>query len=242
MHHEVIAPEAGTVHEVLAVMGAAVLAGDRLIVLDESVLDESDRSAADDAGDASDARTEDAVGAHVTPDRARRPGRRRRAPRARPRREPADGGGAAPATGAPHGPRESGRPRRRRIVRGVRPARDRRATPSPIARRPDREHPGRWPRRWRRHGQRGPVRGRAVRRDGAHRACEHRSGGDVVRLHRARRHPGHPEPPEEGPSVRGRRTAAPPDRVPHRGWRWTAGRHRRHRRQRTGLSRVPLVR
>ncbi len=44
----------------------------------------------------------------------------------------------------------------------------------------------------------------------------------VVRLHRARRHAGHAEPPQEGPPVRARRAAAAPDRVLHRGRRRTA--------------------
>ncbi len=63
MHHEVVAPSAGTVHEVLATMGAAVLAGDRLIVLDESV-----RPVADGAGNGEGgAVTHEAAGDHVTP-------------------------------------------------------------------------------------------------------------------------------------------------------------------------------
>ncbi len=37
MHHEVVAPAAGTVQEVLASVGAAVVVGDRLVMLDESV-------------------------------------------------------------------------------------------------------------------------------------------------------------------------------------------------------------
>ena len=52
MHHEVVAPAAGTVHEVLATMGAAVLAGDRLIVLDESVRPVADGAGDGDGGDA----------------------------------------------------------------------------------------------------------------------------------------------------------------------------------------------
>jgi acetyl-CoA carboxylase carboxyltransferase component len=60
MHHEVVAPEAGTVHEVFAIMGAAVLAGDRLIVLDESV------RAVADGDDSSGAQTDDVVGGQVS--------------------------------------------------------------------------------------------------------------------------------------------------------------------------------
>ena len=37
MHHEVVAPQAGTVDEVLAAVGSAVVVGERLIILDESV-------------------------------------------------------------------------------------------------------------------------------------------------------------------------------------------------------------
>ncbi len=37
MHHEVTAPASGIVHEVLISVGAAVVAGDRLVLLDESV-------------------------------------------------------------------------------------------------------------------------------------------------------------------------------------------------------------
>ena len=80
------------------------------------------------------------------------------------------------------------------------------------ARRPDRQHPGRRPRRRRGHGGRPP------------------DGGAVLRLHGPGRHPGAPEPPQEGPPVRGGRAPAPARGVLHRGRRRAAGRHRRHRR------------
>ncbi len=64
----------------------------------------------------------------------------------------------------------------------------------------------------------------------------------LLRLHRARRDAGDAEPSQEGPPVRGRRAAADPDRVLHRGRGRPPGRHRRHRRERARLSRVPMVR
>ena len=53
--------------------------------------------------------------------------------------------------------------------------------------------------------------------------------GDVLRLHRAGRHPGPAEPPQEGPPLRGGRAPAAAGGVLHRGRRRPAGRHRRHR-------------
>ncbi len=76
-------------------------------------------------------------------------------------------------------------------------------------RRPHRPHPGRRPGRRGRHGGR-PA-----------------DGGPDLRLHGARRHPGLPEPPQEGPPVRARRASAPPGGVLHRGRRRAARRHRR---------------
>jgi biotin carboxyl carrier protein len=67
-------------------------------------------------------------------------------------------------------------------------------------------------------------------------------GRDVVRLHGARRHPGHAEPPQEGPPVRGRRADAAAGGVLHRG-RWRAARrHRPDRRQRPRLPGVHVLR
>ena len=55
--------------------------------------------------------------------------------------------------------------------------------------------------------------------------------GAVLRLHRARRHPGPAEPPQEGPHVRARRAVAPAARALRRGRRRPARRHRRRRRR-----------
>ena len=82
-------------------------------------------------------------------------------------------------------------------------ARDRRAAPPPLARGPDREDAGR--RAGRRH------RPRQRRRCSATRAS--RCVVLVLRLHRARRHAGRAEPPQEGPHVRARRAAAPAGRA-----------------------------
>ena len=53
-----------------------------------------------------------------------------------------------------------------------------------------------------------------------------RRRGAVLRLHRARRHPGRLRAPEEGPAVRAHRTDAAADRVLRRGRRRAARRHR----------------
>src|SRR6478735_10126170 len=216
MHHEVVAPQAGTVDEVLAAVGSAVVVGERLIILDESV--RADGEVPGDAPGAAVGPSDGAAGEHVAV---------------------AERADLAAVVERHERGLDAHRPAavERRRQRGRRTTRDRRATPAAFTRRSDREHARRWPRRWCRHGERGTVRGRTVRRTGAH-----RGGGDVVRLHGARRHPGHTEPPQEGPAVRTRRTVAAADRVPHRGRRWSTRRHRRHRRQRPRLPRVPLVR
>ena len=209
MHHDVAASERGRVGRgARRRSGTAVMPGDRLVVL-EPVVDTAARADAAgrrrrrtppkpvSAADLAESIERHAVGLdEARPDAVAR----RRA------RRPA------------HGTGERRRPRRRRLVRRVRPARHRRPAPPPRARRPDRQHAGRRPRRRHRHGQRRAVRARA--------AALHRH---VVRLHRARRHAGHAEPPQEGPPVRARRAAAPADRVLHRGRRRPPRRHRRHR-------------
>ena len=66
--------------------------------------------------------------------------------------------------------------------------------------------------------------------------------GGVVRLHRARRHPGNAQPPQEGPPVRAGRRAAPAGRAVHRRrWR-TAGRLGGTGPDRAGLPGVPAHR
>ena len=97
---------------------------------------------------------------------------------------PSRRGRAAARDRAAHRARERRRSRRRRQLRRVRAAGRRRATPAPLARGADRAHAGRRPGRRDRHRRR---------------AADDR---DVVRLHRARRHPGPVEPREEGPAVR----------------------------------------
>ena len=64
----------------------------------------------------------------------------------------------------------------------------------------------------------------------------------VLRLHRARRHAGDAQPPEEGPAVRDRRAPAPAGRAVRRGRRRPARRRRLADRRRARLSRVPSVR
>ena len=54
--------------------------------------------------------------------------------------------------------------------------------------------------------------------------------GALLRLHRARRHPGRDRPPQEGPPVRADRAHAPADRAVRRGRRRAARRHRLRRR------------
>ena len=134
------------------------------------------------------------------------------APRDRARRRAARRRRAAPQDRPAHRARERRRPLRSGHLRRVRPARDRGAAPAPHARRPDRAHARRRPGRRHRHRER--------RRCSASRAA--RCIADVVRLHRARRHAGRAEPPQEGPHVRARREAAAAGRVLHRGRRRAA--------------------
>ena len=130
--------------------------------------------------------------------------------------------GATTRAGAPRGERRGSR--RRRIVRRVRTTGRGRAAPSPLARGAHRTHAGRRRRRRRGHGERRPGR------------------GDVVRLHRARRHARAPRPREEGPAVRDRRAPAAAGRLLHRRRRRAPGRHRRDRHLRPRLPRVQLLR
>ena len=101
-----------------------------------------------------------------------------------------------------------------RLVRRVRPLRDRRPARPPRARRPDRAHAGRRPR-----GRHGARQRRAVRR-------ARRLRGALLRLHGAGRHAGRARAPQEGPAVRADRAHAPADRVLRRGRRRAPGRHR----------------
>ena len=102
-------------------------------------------------------------------------------------------------------------------LRRVRPARDRRPAPPPHRRGPDRAHAR--PTAW------SPASAASTA------SCSATTGaalrGDVLRLHRARRHAGHAEPPQEGPHVRARRAAAAAGRAVRRGRRRPARRHRR---------------
>ena len=66
--------------------------------------------------------------------------------------------------------------------------------------------------------------------------------GARLRLHRARGHAGHPEPPQEGPPVRARGAVAAAGRDLHRGRRRPARRHRRHRRRGPRLHDLPRLR
>ncbi len=63
MHHEVVAPQAGTVDEVLAAVGSAVVVGERLIILDESV--RPDGEVPGDAPGAAVGPSDGAAGEHV---------------------------------------------------------------------------------------------------------------------------------------------------------------------------------
>ena len=117
-------------------------------------------------------------------------------------------------------------------LRRVRPARHRRAAPSPPARGPDRAHAGRRPRRRHRHRQRRPLRRRSTSR------CIAMSYDYTVLAGTQ----GAAEPPQEGPHVRAGRAVAPADRVLHRGRRRPARRHRRPRRRRARLHGVQLLR
>ena len=210
MHHDVVAADAGRVAELLVDVGTAVMPGDLLV-------------------------------------RARA-GRR---PRRRGRRRPTVGGGRRPRAGAvradlaeslerhrvgldearpdavarrrarrpAHGPRERRRPRRRR-ARSSSTARSS-SPPSAAGATSTTSSPTRRPTAWSAASARSTASCSGPRRS----RCDRR----VLRLHRPRRHPGHAEPPQEGPPVRARRAAAPADRVLHRGRRRAARRHRRHR-------------
>ena len=97
------------------------------------------------------------------------------------------------------------------------------------ARRADRAHAGRRPRRRHRAGQR-----RAVRR-------AQRLRGALLRLHGARRDAGRARAPQEGPPVRADRADAAADRVLRRGRRRAARRHGLPRRLRARHARVRAV-
>ena len=139
MHHEVVAPQAGTVDEVLAAVGSAVVVGERLIILDESV--RPDGEVPGDAPGAAVGPSDGAAGEHVAvaerADLAEVVERHERSGSTRPGRTAVERRRQRRAT---HGSRERRRPRRRRLVRRVRAAGDRRAAPAALARRPDRAH------------------------------------------------------------------------------------------------------
>ena len=82
--------------------------------------------------------------------------------------------------------------------------------------------------------------GRAGRRHGDDRRDA--GGRHLLRLHRARRHAGDAQPPEEGPAVRDRRAPPAAGRAVRRGRRRPARRRRFAARRRTRLPRVPPVR
>ena len=211
MHHDVAASDAaGTWSDVLVGVGTAVMPGDRLVVL-ESVVDWPRRTP-DEAEPGRGARAPSGVRADLAESIERHaagldvsPSRRRRPP---PRAGPADTTRENVAdlvddgSFVEYGPLVIAAQRRR-----------------PRSGRSHRQHSGGRPGRWHRHGQRRSVRPQA--------GALHRH---VLRLHRARRHTGHAEPPQEGPPVRARRDGSLSRRVLHRGRRRPAGRHRRHRR------------
>jgi len=196
MLHDVAAPVAGVVREILVAVGATVLAGARLATVEEVAV-AATVAAADVAIDLDRIRPDLAevlerhgIGLDAAPAGRRRP--------------PSDGG-------SPDSSRERRRSRRRRIVRRVRPGGHRRPAPASRHRRPHRAHPGRWHGRRHRHRQR-----RHVQRS----CCTGR--GVLVRLHRPRRHAGPAEPSQEGSPLRGRRAAATARRVLHRRRWWPA--------------------
>ena len=232
MHHEVVSPIDARVVDVLVEVGAAVSSGEVLLSLEPT--DDLTRPSRTNLVHSGQTRPHQVRRQRLLVGRARRSRRGRRASPRRVRRATAGRRGEAACTRSPHGAGEPGRPGRHRHLRRVRPARHRRPAPPARPRRSGRQHPGRRPRRRDRRGE--PP---AVRR----RQDSHVQGGRrVVRLHGARRHTGHPEPPQEGPPVRGRRTTPAPDRVLHRGRWWSSRRHRRPWRERPRLSGVPLVR
>ncbi len=116
-----------------------------------------------------------------------------RASRVRPRREPPRRDGAAAQDQPAHRARERRRSRRSGKLHRIWRARLRRAEEAPHARRSDQEHPGRRHHHRHRHDQRVRFRRRTRARRGA-----------GLRLHRARRHAGRDEPPQEGPAAEGR--------------------------------------
>ena len=199
MEHVVALPAGGTVLRVAVRVGDTVRQGDVL-----ATVEHSDGDAAD--GDRAAARPRR---------RPRRPGRGAAAPRAGPRRAPPRGGGAAARPGPAHRPGEHRRPRRPGQLRRVRRARVRRpaAPPQPGGPAASAPRPTAWSAGWptstatcRTRAQRGRRRG--------------------LRLHRAGRHPGHAQPPQEGPAARAGRAAAAAGRALRRGRRRPARRHR----------------
>ena len=141
-------------------------------------------------------------------------------------------GRAAPQGRPAHRTRERRRPRRRGLVRRVR-----RRSSSPRS-----AVAGRVEDLIERTPADGMIGGIGTRQRRPVRRSRRAGDRGVVRLHRARRHAGHAEPPQEGPAVRGRRAAAAAGRVLHRGRRRPAGRHRQARRQRSRLPRVHVLR
>ena len=132
-------------------------------------------------------------------------------------RGPARRRGPPPGHRAAHRPGERRGPVRPGHVRRVRPAGHRRPAPAPAARGPDRPHAR--PTGW------SPASARSTASlfgDGPRPLR-----GDVLRLHRPRRHAGRPEPPQEGPPVRAGRAVAAAGGALHRGRRRSPRRHRR---------------
>ena len=143
----------------------------------------------------------------------RRPRRGARPPRGRARRPRGPTPSAAPAGTGQRTARENvadlcddG------TLRGVRRAGHRRAATAPRGRGAHRAHAGRRPRRRHRPTSNGQL--------------DDESVASCLRLHRARRHAGPAEPPQEGPAVRAGRAAAAAGRAVRRGRRRAAGRHR----------------
>ena len=145
-------------------------------------------------------------------------------PRPRPRRRPSRGGRQAPRAGPPHRAGEPRRPRRPGHFVEYGPLIFAAQERAPVEGRADPPDSGRRPRRRRRRHRR-PA-------DGRH----------VLRLHRAGRHPGDAQSPQEGPAVRARRAAPAAAGAVRRGRRRPAGRRRLAARRRSGLPRLSPVR
>ena len=220
MHHDVVADEGGRVGEILVDVGTAVMPGDALVRLEPVGADEvatAGGAAAAPQGVAPGGVRADLAEIlerhRVGLDEARPDAVAKR--RARQRRTARENVDDLVDDGS-------------FVEYGA--GRDRRPAAPARARRPHRQHAGGRPGRWHRHRERRSVRTAAL--------AYHRR---ALRLHRARRHAGHAEPPQEGPPVRARPAAAAPDRVLHRGRRRAPGRHRRDRRVGAGDDGVPAT-